>query len=83
MTTYTYPKHTAKHNTPVSNDPDALLTVAEVSKLLRVDTTTCRRWIVTGAMDAVIVKLPGKNRAFYRIRRRTLDALLGEKGAER
>jgi excisionase family DNA binding protein len=53
----------------------ALLTVNEVSEMLRVDPTTCRRWIKSGALDAVT--LPHKNkRQSYRIKKETLEKLL-------
>jgi excisionase family DNA binding protein len=52
-----------------------LLTVDEVSKILRVDSTTTRRWIKLGALEAVI--LPHVNdRQAYRIKRAVLDRLL-------
>lgn len=52
-----------------------LLTVREVAKALRVDDTTVRRWIKSGALEAI--SLPHANkRCAYRIRRDTLDALL-------
>ena len=52
-----------------------LLTVDELSKQLRVDPTTIRRWIKNGAMEAVTLPHVGKRQA-YRIRKATLDALL-------
>ena len=52
-----------------------LYTVSEVAKRLRVDTTTVRRWISIGVLDAVILPHRGKRQA-YRIRERTLDKLL-------
>jgi excisionase family DNA binding protein len=54
---------------------DNLLTVAEVAKRLRVDGTTCRRWIATGAMEAVVLPHTGKRKGF-RIKQSTVDALL-------
>ena len=51
-----------------------LLTVREVAKHLRVDDTTVRRWIKSGAMDAVALPHSGK-RCGYRVRKHTLDAL--------
>lgn len=52
-----------------------LLTVREVSEILRVDSTTTRRWIKNGVLEAVV--LPHRNaRQAYRIRKDTLDALL-------
>jgi excisionase family DNA binding protein len=53
-----------------------LLTVSEVARILRVDDTTVRRWVKQGALPAVV--LPHVNeRQAYRIKRETLDALLG------
>jgi excisionase family DNA binding protein len=51
-----------------------LLTVREVAKHLRVDDTTVRRWIKSGALDAVALPHSGK-RCGYRVRKHTLDAL--------
>lgn len=54
-----------------------LLTVSEVARVLRVDDTTVRRWAKIGAIEVVI--LPHKNtRQAYRIKRETLDAMLGK-----
>lgn len=54
-----------------------LLTAREVANILRVDHTTVRRWIHTGALEAV--ELPHKNtRCAYRIRRETLDKILND-----
>lgn len=52
-----------------------LLTVREVAKRLRVDDTTVRRWIKSGAMEAITLPHRGKRQA-YRIKQSTLDALL-------
>lgn len=52
-----------------------LLTIHEVAKQLRVDDTTCRRWIKTGAMEAIELPHIGK-RSGYRVKRSTLDKLL-------
>ncbi|GLV59126.1 hypothetical protein KDH_59540 [Dictyobacter sp. S3.2.2.5] len=53
-----------------------LLTVSEVADILRVDDTTVRRWVKQGALEAVI--LPHVNeRQAYRIKRETLDRVLG------
>lgn len=54
---------------------EELLTVAEFAEILRVDDTTVRRWIVSGALSAVQLPHSGKRRA-YRIRRSTMQALL-------
>jgi excisionase family DNA binding protein len=54
---------------------EELLTVREVAKRLRVDDTTVRRWIKSGALEAITLPHRGKRQA-YRIKRSTLDALL-------
>ena len=51
-----------------------LLTVHEVAHHLRVDDTTVRRWIKSGALDAVALPHSGK-RCGYRVRKNTLDSL--------
>lgn len=51
-----------------------LLTVREVARHLRVDDTTVRRWIKSGALEAVALPHSGK-RCGYRVRKHTLDAL--------
>ncbi len=59
------------------NSPAAggdLLTVREVARHLRVDDTTVRRWIKSGALDAVALPHSGK-RCGYRVRKNTLDSL--------
>ena len=58
----------------VHNPSEELLTVREVAKHLRVDDTTVRRWIKSGALDAVARPHSGK-RCGYRVRKHTLDAL--------
>ncbi len=57
-----------------------LLTVREVARQLRVDDTTVRRWIKSGALDAVALPHTGK-RSGYRVRRRTIDALFSTPAA--
>jgi excisionase family DNA binding protein len=53
-----------------------LLTVSEVADILRVDDTTVRRWVKQGALEAIV--LPHVNeRQAYRIKRETLQKLLG------
>lgn len=52
-----------------------LLTVREVAKRLRVDDTTVRRWIKSGALEAITLPHRGKRQA-YRIKQSTLDTLL-------
>jgi excisionase family DNA binding protein len=54
---------------------DDLLTVSEVAEILRVDSTTVRRWVKQGTLDAVV--LPHVNaRQGYRIKRSVLNTLL-------
>lgn len=56
---------------------NTLLTVSEVARILRVDDTTVRRWVKVGTLEAVI--LPHvTERQLYRIRRETLDKLIGK-----
>ena len=53
-----------------------LLTVAEVADALRVDDATVRRWVKDGTLDAVV--LPHvHSRQIYRIKRETLEKVLG------
>jgi excisionase family DNA binding protein len=52
-----------------------LLTVSEVARRLRVDDTTVRRWIKTGALQAITLPHKGK-REVYRVKKNTLDELL-------
>lgn len=55
---------------------EELLTVREVARRLRVDDTTVRRWIKSGALEAITLPHRGKRQA-YRIKRSTLEMLLG------
>lgn len=60
--------------------PDELLTVQEVSRILRVDATTVRRWAKNGALE--VVALPHLHtRQAYRIKRSTLDKVLNTRRA--
>lgn len=54
---------------------EELLTVHEVARRLRVDDTTVRRWIKSGALEAVTLPHRGKRQA-YRIKTSTLNKLL-------
>jgi excisionase family DNA binding protein len=54
---------------------EELLTVREVARRLRVDDTTVRRWIKSGALEAITLPHRGKRQA-YRIKSSTMDALL-------
>jgi excisionase family DNA binding protein len=61
---------------------DELLTVSEVARILRVDDTTVRRWVKQGALEAVV--LPHVNeRQGYRIKKSTLDKVLGGSSEQR
>ena len=62
-------------DTAMAEETDELLTVHEVARRLRVDDTTVRRWIKSGALEAVTLPHKGKRQA-YRIKKSTLDALL-------
>jgi excisionase family DNA binding protein len=59
-----------------------LLTVSEVADILRVDDTTVRRWVKQGALEAVVLPHVHERQA-YRIKRETLDKMLGETTALR
>lgn len=54
---------------------DELLTVREVARRLRVDDTTVRRWIKSGALEAIMLPHRAKRQS-YRVKKSTLDALL-------
>ena len=55
--------------------------MSEVARILRVDDTTVRRWVKQGALEAVI--LPHvRERQAYRIKKETLDKLLGTLSAQ-
>ncbi|MBV9691159.1 MAG: helix-turn-helix domain-containing protein [Ktedonobacteraceae bacterium] len=54
---------------------EELLTVREVAHRLRVDDTTVRRWIKTGALEAITLPHRAKRQA-YRIKKSTMDTLL-------
>lgn len=64
------------HKNDTKETPADLLTVAEVADYFRVDGTTVRRWINEGSLDAVILPHKGSRRSI-RIRRQTIDKLLG------
>jgi excisionase family DNA binding protein len=56
-----------------------LLTVSEVAKLLRVDSTTVRRWIKNGILEALSLPHVGA-RCAYRVKRSTVDKILVQSG---
>lgn len=53
---------------------EKLLTVHEVALRLRVDDTTVRRWIKSGALEAITLPHRGK-RSAYRVKESTLEKL--------
>lgn len=57
-----------------------LLTPREVADLLRVETTTVRRWIKIGALASVALPCTGRQHA-YRVQRSTIDAILADRHA--
>lgn len=56
-------------------DLDELLTVREVARRLRVDDTTVRRWIKSGALEAITLPHKAKRQA-YRVKMSTMNKLL-------
>jgi excisionase family DNA binding protein len=54
---------------------EPVLTVREVARRLRVDDTTVRRWIKSGALEAITLPHRGRRQA-YRIRQSTFEQLL-------
>ena len=67
--------------TQTQGQVEEVLTVREVAEQLRVDDTTVRRWINSGALEAITLPHRGKRRA-YRIRQSTMNTLLGGKHSE-
>jgi excisionase family DNA binding protein len=61
--------------TIMAEDIEELLTVREVARRLRVDDTTVRRWIKSGALEAITLPHKGRRQA-YRVKKSTLDKLL-------
>lgn len=54
-----------------------LLTVSEVAQILRVDDTSVRRWVKQGTLEAVRLPSASGLHQGYRIKRKTLNELLG------
>lgn len=54
-----------------------LFTVAEIARILRCDSTTIRRWIKQGVLEAVMLPSLNGIKRGYRIKRETLDKVLG------
>jgi excisionase family DNA binding protein len=63
------------NDTDRSGQAEELLTVREVAHRLRVDDTTVRRWIKSGALEAIALPHSSK-RQRYCVKKVTLDALL-------
>ena len=61
----------------VQEEETELLTVKELSRELRVDETTVRRWAKQGTLEVVTLPHRGK-RQMLRIKRATLNGLLGK-----
>jgi excisionase family DNA binding protein len=61
--------------TTMAEESEKLLTVREVARRLRVDDTTVRRWIKSGALEAITLPHRGRRQA-YRIKQSTLDKLM-------
>lgn len=59
----------------MAEELEELLTVREVARRLRVDDTTVRRWIKSGALEAITLPHRGKRQA-YRVKKSTMDRLL-------
>lgn len=59
----------------MAEEMDELLTVREVAKRLRVDDTTVRRWIKSGALEAITLPHKAKRQA-YRVKMSTMNKLL-------
>jgi excisionase family DNA binding protein len=62
-------------DTAMAEESEKLLTVREVARRLRVDDTTVRRWIKSGALEAITLPHRGRRQA-YRIKQSTLDKLM-------
>ncbi len=59
----------------MAEDMDELLTVREVARRLRVDDTTVRRWIKSGALEAITLPHKARRQA-YRVKLSTMNKLL-------
>ena len=67
-------KNYKKISTTTTNGSD-LMTVMEVAAVLRADETTIRRWIKSGALEAVELPHTGKRKQ-YRIRREVFEHIM-------
>ncbi len=71
----TRPKRVSRRVSLSFDQKSDLLTIAEVARRLRVDSTTVRRWITNGILEAVILPHQGA-RLSYRVRQQTLTDLV-------
>lgn len=63
---------------PMKNQPPELLRIRDVAKIFRVDETSVLRWIKNGSLEAITLPTrPGGTRQVYRIKRSTVEAILG------
>lgn len=63
-----------------TQESSELMTLGEVARRFRVDTSTVRRWVRMGALEAIT--LPQRRNAkkqTYRIKRETVEKMLGSK----
>jgi excisionase family DNA binding protein len=75
-----YGRYREEENMEQDDFDKELLTVREVARRLRVDETTVRRWVKSGALLAVVLPHRGP-RQTYRIKKETLQQILdGETG---
>lgn len=56
---------------------NALLTVAEVAAIFRVDDSTVRRWVKQGLLEAIVLPHAHERQA-YRIKRESVEQYLQE-----
>ena len=56
-----------------------LLTMAEVADILRVSSKTVKRWCKQGTLEAEVFP-HGKTRQTYRVKRETVEKMLGQTG---
>lgn len=65
----------------MSQNYERLYTVKQVAKIFQVDSTTVRRWIKGGNLEAI--ELPGgKTKKIHRIRKSAVDAILQQTSKE-
>jgi excisionase family DNA binding protein len=67
--------YNGRGETIMAEENEKLYTVREVAHRLRVDDTTVRRWIKSGALEAITLPHRGRRQA-YRVKQSTLDKLM-------